>query len=164
MRADMTPEEVRAAGVYLNGGRRRGWKQRLSELLGTPEATISAWSTRSPGNARPIPGVATVAIRLLMAMMRHELMTTAHPGQAGDALARRVAALLRHPDQEVRERSITIEAPASGLPAAQPTLPPPGQPRPAPQQWRLTIDQPGDAPLPFGIKQGRGGGRPGSSA
>jgi hypothetical protein len=163
MRADMNPEEVRAAGVYLNGGRRRGWKRRLSGLLGTPEATISAWSTRSPGNARPIPGVATVAIKLLVAMMRQELMATAHPSQAGDALVGRVAALVGRPDQDVREPSITIEAPALGLPAVQPTPPPLGQPEPAPEQWRMRIEKPPDAPLPFGIKQGRAG-RPGSSA
>lgn len=172
MRADMTPEEVRAAGIYLNGGRRRGWKRRLSALLDTSEATISAWATRSPGNARPISGVASVAIKLLVAMMRQELMATAHPSQAGDALLERVAALLRRPDPLMRgERPITIEAPAPSPPAAQPARLQraqiqPGQPEPA--QW-LGIQNPRspDRPLPFGLKPGRGGsrdGQPGSSA
>ena len=110
MRADMTPEQVRAAGIYLNGGRRRGWKRRLSALLVTPQATISAWSTRSAGNARPIPGVAAVAIKLLVAMMRQELMVTAHAGQAGDAMAERLMALLGQPQPSVAdERPITVE-------------------------------------------------------
>jgi hypothetical protein len=166
MRADMTPEQVRAAGIYLNGGHRRGWKQRLSALLETPEATIAAWSTRSAGNARPIPGVAAVAIKLLVAMMRQELMVTAHPSQAGDALSERVTALLRHPQPSLREaRSITIEnsgwlagdiqpapwlciEPAESCPATAPDL-----------------DQPGRR-IPFGFKDpgSRSGGRPGSSA
>jgi hypothetical protein len=117
MRADMNPEQVRAAGIYLNGGRRRGWKQRLAALLDTPQATISAWSTRSAGNARPIPGVAAVAIKLLVAMMRQELMVTAHPGQAGEAMAERLAALLAQPQPlAVDERPITLDS--LGRPAA----------------------------------------------
>jgi hypothetical protein len=113
MRADMTPEDLRAAGIYLNGGRRRGWKRRLSALLDTPEATIAAWSTRSAGNARSIPGVAAVAIKLLVAMMRQELMVTAHPARAGDAVAERLIALLRQPQPfATDERPITIESPS----------------------------------------------------
>jgi hypothetical protein len=109
MRADLTPEQVRAAGIYLNGGRRRGWKLRLAALLDTPQTTIAAWSTRSAGNARPIPGVAAVAIKLLVAMMRQELMVTAHPGQAGDAMAERLMALLGQPPPLADERPITVE-------------------------------------------------------
>jgi hypothetical protein len=78
-------------------------------------------------------------------------------------LVGRVAALVGRPDQDVREPSMTIEAPALGLPAVQPTPPPLGQPEPAPEQWRLRIEKPPDAPVPVGIKQGRAG-RPGSSA
>ncbi|HEX5078857.1 MAG TPA: hypothetical protein VFV80_06855 [Geminicoccaceae bacterium] len=156
----MTPEQVRAAGIYLNGGRRRGWKRGLSALLDTPPATISAWSTRSRGNARPIPGVAAVAIKLLVAMMRQELMVTAHPGQAGEALAARLEALLRRPDQ-MWQRSITIDAPAPVPPTVQPPLP-------RPDDWRVRVDHPEvlESPLPFGIKEGGSGsqgGRPGSS-
>src|SRR5918995_1306638 len=110
MRADMTPEEVRAAGIYLNGGRRRGWKRRLSALLDTPEATISAWATRSAGNARPIPGVAAVAVKLLVAMLRQEFLTTAHPSQAVDVLSELVLGLTR--ERELfprREQPFEIE-------------------------------------------------------
>src|SRR5918999_888301 len=110
MRADMTPEAVRTAGIYLNGGRRRGWKRRLSALLDTPEATISAWATRSAGNARPIPGVAAVAIKLLVAMLRQELFTSAQPSQAVDALTERILALTR--ERELfpsREQPFEIE-------------------------------------------------------
>jgi hypothetical protein len=166
MRADMTPEQVRAAGIYLNGGRRRGWKQRLSALLETPEATIAAWSTRSAGNARPIPGVAAVAIKLLVAMMRQELMVTAHPGQAGDALSERVTALLRHPQPFAREeRPITIGGPGWPAETIQPAPWLGIQPPESRSATTSGLDQPGSS-IPFGIK-GRGsrsGGRPGSSA
>jgi len=172
MRADMTPEEVRAAGVYLNGGRRRGWKRRLSALLGTPEATVSAWSTRSRGNARPISGAATVAIKLLVAMMRQELMATAHPNQAGEALFERVMALVSRSDPSMRgERSITIERTGQNPPAVLPIPPQPGRPRPAAPSdpLRRGIQNPrktGTA-LPLGAKHRGGGsrsGQPGSSA
>jgi hypothetical protein len=166
MRADMSPEQVRAAGIYLNGGRRRGWKQRLSALLETPEATIAAWSTRSAGNARPLPGVAAVAIKLLVAMMRQELMITAHPSQAGDALSERVTALLRHPQPFAREgRPITIESPGWPTDKIQPA-PWLGIQPPEPRATTVPeLDQPGSS-IPFGIKGSgsRSGGRPGSSA
>jgi hypothetical protein len=165
MRADMTPEQVRAAGVYLNGGRRRGWKRRLSALLDTPETTIAAWSTRSAGNARPIPGVAAVAIKLLVAMMRQELMVAAHPGRAGDALSERVTALLQHPQPFAREeRPITIETPGWSAGTIQPApwlgiQPPESHVATAPE-----ADQTGTA-IPFGLKgPGSRSGRPGSSA
>ena len=179
----MTPEEVRAAGIYLNGGRRRGWKRRLSALLHTPEATISAWATRSAGNARPIPGVAAVAIKLLVAMLRHELFTTTQPGQAVDALTDRILALTREPELfPRREQPFEVERIERRLPAM-----PGGTPQPA--RWlgitgarpatsrapaegmaaALTgSDEPVAAqPLMFEIKPRRGGprsGRPGSSA
>lgn len=91
--ATMTPEELRAAGVYLNAGRRRGWKQRLALLLDTPEATISAWATRSRGNARPIPGVAAVSVRLLAALLRQEATARGDLAAAAQALAGQVAGL-----------------------------------------------------------------------
>jgi hypothetical protein len=165
MRADMTPEEVRAAGVYLNGGRRRGWKRRLSALLDTPEATVSAWSTRSRGNARPISGAAAVAIKLLLTMMRQELMATARPSQAGDAVFERVMAFRSRPDPILlAERSITIGSEQS-LPGVLQIPPRPARLRPAtPGGQRLEIQapRPPDAPLPFGAKPR--GGQPGSSA
>jgi hypothetical protein len=173
MRADMSPEQVRAAGIYLNGGRRRGWKRRLSALLDTPQATISAWSTRSAGNARPIPGVAAVAIKLLVAMMRQELMVTAHPDQAGDAMAERLMALLGQPQPFVAdERPITVENLGRPAGSAQraPVL---GMERPAQRPQQLVEprdvsapeqDRPGSA-IPLGIEhRGARGGRPGSSA
>jgi hypothetical protein len=181
MRADMTPEEVRAAGIYLNGGRPRGWKRRLSALLDTPEATISAWATRSAGNARPIPGVAAVAIKLLVAMLRQEFSTTAHPSQAVDALTERIMALTRERELFPRERPFEIERIERRLPAMGGTTPPPAKwlgikgarPRAAPKAGDLaaalsqTDDPAAGEPLMFEIKPRRGGprsGRPGSSA
>jgi hypothetical protein len=172
MRADMTPEQVRAAGIYLNGGRRRGWKQRLAGLLDTPQATISAWSTRSQGNARPIPGVAAVAIKLLVAMMRQELMVTAHPDQAGKAVAERLMILLGQPQPVAAdERPITVEnlrRPAGAVQRA-PLLgvKPPGarheqliEPHAASASER---DRP-ETPVALGIRPGERRGRPGSAA
>jgi hypothetical protein len=167
MRADMSPEQVRAAGIYLNGGRRRGWKRRLSALLDTPQATISAWSTRSAGNARPIPGVAAVAIKLLVTMMRQELMVTAHPGRAGDAMAERLKALLAQPQPlAAGDRPITVED--LGRPAASVQRAPllgirrPGQ-RVEPGAAGAAEHAPPEAPIALGIRR-RPGGRPGSSA
>jgi hypothetical protein len=155
MRADMSPEQVRAAGIYLNGGRRRGWKRRLSALLDTPQATIAAWSTRSAGNARPIPGVAAVAIKLLVAMMRQELMVTAQPGQARDAMAERLMALLGQPQPFVGDdRPITVPRPA-------------GRPQQLvePRAVRAPEHDPQGSSMPFGIEDpGARSGRPGSSA
>jgi hypothetical protein len=169
MRADMTPEQVRAAGIYLNGGRRRGWKQRLAALLDTPQTTISAWSTRSPGNARPIPGVAAVAIKLLVAMMRQELMVTAHPDRAGDAMAARLTALLAQPQPvAVDERPITVEN--LGRPGASvqraPLL---GIKRPRARRQRVEPAAAGTPECPpegsmLGIDPRSPGGRPRSSA
>lgn len=172
MRADMTPEQVRAAGIYLNGGRRRGWKRRLSALLDTPEATISAWSTRSAGNARPIPGVAAVAIKLLVAMMRQELMVTAHPGHAGEAMAERLTALLGQPQPfAVDERPITVEN--LGRPAASVQRAPLlgiKRPRARPEQLveprtasAAEHDQ-SETSVPLGMEPRAPSGRPRSSA
>jgi hypothetical protein len=173
MRADMTPEQVRAAGIYLNSGRRRGWKRRLSALLDTPEATISAWSTRSAGNARPIPGVAAVAIKLLVAMMRQELMVTAHPGQAGEAMAERLMALLGQPQPfAADERPITVEnlGRPSGSVQRAPLL---GIKRPGERPEQFVEPRAAAAPenddrpeagIPLGIGPGERSGRPGSSA
>jgi hypothetical protein len=171
MRADMTPEQVRAAGIYLNGGRRRGWKRRLSGLLDTPLATISAWSTRSAGNARPIPGVAAVAIKLLVAMMRQELMVTAHPGQAGDAVAERLRTLLGQPQpMAADERPITVEnlrpsgsvqrAPLLGIKQPRAQAEPLVEPGAASVVGRERLE----ARLPLRADRGGRGGRPRSSA
>jgi hypothetical protein len=184
MRADMTPEEVRAAGIYLNGGRRRGWKRRLSALLDTPEATISAWATRSAGNARPIPGVAALALKLLVAMLRQELFTSAQPSQAVDALTERILALTRErelfPSREQPFEIERIERIERKLPAMLGSTP-------QPAKWlgiksgrtgssRSQAESPATAlarsdepvtgePLVFEIKPRRGprSGRPGSS-
>jgi hypothetical protein len=172
MRADMTPEQVRAAGIYLNGGRRRGWKQRLAGLLDTPQATISAWSTRSPGNARPLPGVAAVAIKLLVAMMRQELMVTARADQAGEAMAERLVALLAQPQPSaVDERPITVEslgrpaasvqrAPLLGIKRSRPRPEELIEPRPA---SATDHDRP-EAPIPLGRPPRPRTGGPRSSA
>lgn len=173
MRADMAPEDVRAAGIYLNGGRRRGWKRRLSALLDTPEATIAAWSTRSAGNARSIPGVAAVAIKLLVAMMRQELMATAHPALAGDAMAERLGALLRQPQPfATDQRPITIESPSRPAGSVQRApllgIQRPGR-HPKQQVEGDTVRSPEDdgpeTTLPLGLKPpGPRSGRAGSSA
>ena len=183
MRADMTPEEVRAAGIYLNGGRRRGWKRRLSALLDTPEATISAWATRSAGNARPIPGVAAVAIKLLVAMLRQEFFTTAQPREAVDALSERIMALTRERELFPRpEQPFEVERIERRLPAMIGGTPPPakwlGIKGARPGASRSQAEVPAAAlvqtddpvvgePLMFEIKPRRGGprsGRPRSSA
>jgi hypothetical protein len=173
MRAEMSPEQVRAAGIYLNGGRRRGWKRRLSALLDTPQATIAAWSTRSAGNARPIPGVAAVAIKLLVAMMRQELMVTAHPGQAGAAMAERLMALLGQPQPLAGDdRPITVENVGQTVASVQPT-PVLGLKRPAGRRQQLVEPRAVRAPehdrqggaMPLGIEDPAArSGRPGSSA
>jgi len=171
MRADMTPEQVRAAGIYLNGGRRRGWKQRLAALLDTPVATISAWSTRSPGNARPIPGVAAVAIKLLVAMMRQELMVSARPDEAGAAMAERLSTLLAQPQPlAADERTITVVE-TLGRPAASVQRAPLlgiKRPRGGPEH-RIDPEAAGaehapEGALPLGIDPRSPGGRPRSSA
>lgn len=120
MRAGLTPEDVRAAGIYLNGGRRRGWRKRLAELLNTPEATIAAWATRSAGNARPIPGVAAVAIRLLVALLRHELMLTAAPERAAEALAARLSALTGPAELFPPRRELPVQLGAAEPPVVLP--------------------------------------------
>jgi hypothetical protein len=161
MRADMSQEQVRAAGIYLNGGRRRGWKRRLSALIDTTEPTISAWSTRSAGNARPIPGVAAVAIKLLVAMMRQELMVTAHPDRAGDALSERLDALVHQPPPLAPdERPIRLGGGGRPSAAIQPTswL---GRQRPGQQVITPAEDVPADNAIPITIERA---GRPGSSA
>jgi hypothetical protein len=171
MRADMTPEQVRAAGIYLNGGRRRGWKQRLAALLDTPKATISAWSTRSAGNARPIPGVAAVAIKLLVAMMRQELMVTAHPGQAGDAMAERLMNLLGQPQPlAADERPITVEnldRPSGSVQRAPlPGIKRPGARPEQPVELRAATTpehDPPDSPIPLGIDPSERSGPPSSA-
>lgn len=172
MRADMTPEEVRAAGIYLNGGRRRGWKRRLSALLATPEATISAWATRSAGNARSVPGVAAVAIRLLVAMLRQEFMSTADPVRAVDALTERTLALIGERELfPTRKRPFDIGRVEQDLPAMAATPPPAkwlGIKNARPRAAKAQAEQPAAPdPLMFAIKRRPGGsrsGRPGSSA
>ena len=93
MRPGLTPEQFRAAGIYLNGGRKRGWRKHLARLLCTPEATIAAWASRSPSNARSIPGTAAVAIRLLVVMLRQHEMVERNPVRASAILAEQVSAL-----------------------------------------------------------------------
>ncbi|HEX2256083.1 MAG TPA: hypothetical protein VHG92_05150 [Afifellaceae bacterium] len=92
-RGEMAPEELRAIGVSLNAGRRRGWKKRLALLLSTPETTIAAWASRSPGNARPIPGAAALAVRLLVDLLRQAMIAGSDRRMAAEALIARVAAL-----------------------------------------------------------------------
>lgn len=96
-RARMTPEEFCAAGVHLNAGRRRGWRKRLALLLNTPETTIAAWATRSVGNARPIPGVTAVAVRLMVELADREMVARGDLAAATQAVLDRVLALVRPP-------------------------------------------------------------------
>jgi hypothetical protein len=125
-RGAMAPEELRAAGIVLNGGRRRGWKKRLAQLLSTPETTIAAWASRSPGNARPVPGAVAVAVRL-MADLLHQAMTEGlDRTAAAQALLQRVAALDRAaPGWPQMQPSAVLEA---TRPAAEASRPPPPEP------------------------------------
>jgi hypothetical protein len=151
MRAGMTPEEFREAGVYLNAGRRRGWRQRLALLLDTPEATVAAWATRSAGNARPLPGVTAVTVKLLVAMLRAEVAARGDLARAAESLTDQVLALSRRsalfprPSPAIRvmppaERAPTLapsaftetaaELPVLHRPGPSPDTPRPGPPSP----------------------------------
>lgn len=98
MRPSLTPEEFRAAGIYLNAGRRRGWRKRLAQLLNTPEATIAAWASRTPGNARSIPGAVAVALRLLVIMVRQKELSEGDLPLAARVVTDQVLMLLRMPE------------------------------------------------------------------
>ncbi|MFQ5974017.1 MAG: hypothetical protein ACE5Q3_16955 [Alphaproteobacteria bacterium] len=98
MRPGLTPEEFRAGGIYLNGGRKRGWRKRVALLLDTPETTIAAWASRSPGNARSIPGTAAVAIKLLVAMLQQREITERDLSLAAEFVTDHVLTLLRVAD------------------------------------------------------------------
>ena len=98
MRSVITPEQLRAVGLYLNGGRRRGWRKRLSLLLDTPEATIASWATRSPGNTRSIPGSTVVALKLLVGMVRQRELTEGDLTIAVDVVTEQVLTLPSTPD------------------------------------------------------------------
>ncbi|MGF1608846.1 MAG: hypothetical protein ACFCUQ_05585 [Kiloniellales bacterium] len=98
MRPSLTPEQFRAAGIYLNAGRRRGWRKRLAQLLNTPEATIAAWASRTPGNARSIPGAVAVALRLLVVMVRQKELSEGDLPLAAQVVADQVMLLLRMPE------------------------------------------------------------------
>ena len=98
MRSVITPEQLRAAGLYLNGGRRRGWRKRLSVLLDTPESTIASWATRSPGNARTIPGSTVVALKLLVGMVRQRELIDGSLTMAVDTVTEQVLTLMSAPD------------------------------------------------------------------
>ena len=98
MRSMITPEQLCAAGLYLNAGRRRGWRKRLSQLLDTPESTIASWSTRSPGNTRSIPGSTVVALKLLVGMVRQRELTDGDLAIAVEVVTDQVLGLLNAPD------------------------------------------------------------------
>lgn len=120
----MAPEELRAAGIYLNAGRRHGWKKQLALLLKTPETTIAAWASRSAGNARPIPGAVAVAVRLMADMVRQTASQGASHSEAAQALSQRIGGLCPEPFRTVRLPA----GPGPLKPAAKPNLlPPTGQ-------------------------------------
>ena len=98
MRSAITPEQFRAAGIYLNGGRRKGWRKRVALLLDTPESTIASWATRSAGNARSIPGSTVVALKLLVAMVRQRELADGDLRTAVHLVADQVGALIGSPD------------------------------------------------------------------
>lgn len=98
MRSVITPEQLRAAGLYVNGGRKRGWRKRLSVLLDTPESTIASWATRSPGNTRSIPGSTVVALKLLVGMVRQRELADGSLPSAVDTVTEQVLTLLSAPD------------------------------------------------------------------
>ena len=115
MRPGLTVDQFRAAGVYLNGGRKRGWRKHIAQLLNTPEATIAAWASRSPSNTRPIPGAAAVAIKLLVAMLRQRQVSERNLSHAAEIVTEQVLALLHLPEVVLPETE-TLEH-AHGLPA-----------------------------------------------
>ena len=98
MRSNLTPEEFRAAGIYLNVGRRRGWRKHLAVLLATPEPTIASWASRTPANARSIPGSTAVALKLLVAMLRQKELAEGNLLHAAQVVTDQVLALLRVAD------------------------------------------------------------------
>ena len=115
MRPGLTVDQFRAAGVYLNGGRKRGWRKRIARLLNTPEATIAAWASRSPSNMRPIPGAAAVAIKLLVAMLRQREVSERNLPRAAEIVTEQVLGMVHLREIPLPE----TEAPrlASGLSA-----------------------------------------------
>ena len=126
MRPSLTPEEFRAAGIYLNAGRRRGWRKRLAQLLHTPEATIAAWASRTPGNARSIPGSVAVALRLLVVMVRQKELSEGNLPLAAQVVTDQVLMLLRMPEfvPPVVERVVErVVEQAAERAAAQPAEP-----------------------------------------
>lgn len=98
MRPVITPEQFRAAGIYLNGGHRRGWRKRLARLLDTPETTIASWASRTPGNARSIPGSTVVALKLLVTMVRQYQLTEGDLPIAARIVSDQVLELVSAPD------------------------------------------------------------------
>lgn len=98
MRSVITPEQFRAAGIYLNGGRRKGWRKQLALLLDTPETTIASWATRSAGNARSIPGATVVALKLLVGMVRQRQLSEGELALAAEIVTEQVLTLVGAPD------------------------------------------------------------------
>lgn len=101
-RGFMEPEELRAVAIYLNAGRRHGWKKRLALLLNTPETTIAAWASRSVGNTRPIPGAVAVAMRLMADLVRQAAAEGASHDDAVQAVWQRVSGLCPEPFRAAR--------------------------------------------------------------
>jgi hypothetical protein len=98
MRPVISPEQFRAAGIYLNGGQRRGWRKRLAQLLDTPETTIASWASRTPSNARSIPGSTVVALKLLVTMVRQCQLTEGDLRIAARIVSEQVLELVGAPD------------------------------------------------------------------
>ena len=115
MRPGLPVDQFRAAGIYLNGGRKRGWRKRIARLLNTPEATIAAWASQTPSNARPIPGAAAVAVKLLVAMLQRRETAERNLSHAAEIVTGQVLALLHLPEVVLPETE-TLEH-AHRLPA-----------------------------------------------
>ena len=126
MRPGLTVDQFRAAGIYLNGGRKRGWRKRIARLLKTPEATIAAWASRSPSNARPIPGAAAVAIKLLMVMLQQREISERNLVRAAEIVTEQVLTMVQLPDFARPPAHIPLqETGASMMRADHPALPDP---------------------------------------
>jgi hypothetical protein len=63
----LTPDQVRAIGIALNGGRSSGWRDRLAELTGASPYTIRSWCDQtSSASYRPCTGPAARLLRILI--------------------------------------------------------------------------------------------------
>jgi hypothetical protein len=55
----LSPQDVRRIGIWLNGGRVRGWTEHVGTLMDVPAGTVRSWATPPTSSAaRSISGPA----------------------------------------------------------------------------------------------------------